>query len=111
MMKLGLPQAILTLLAQFYKKSIVITHCCLDSLMNLVCSFMDDQLAQACIAQITLFSAENQTSVEILEELTMHENDEISEKAQEIIEIFFEDADPEYNLNLQERTEDMDQIV
>ena len=59
MMKLGLPQAILTLLAQFYKKSIVITHCCLDSLMNLVCSFMDDQLAQACIAQITLFSAEN----------------------------------------------------
>ena len=72
---------------------------------------MDDQLAQSCIAQITLFSADNTTSIEMLEHLSMHENDEISEKAQEIIEIFFEDADPDNFLNLEERNENMDQIV
>ena len=79
--------------------------------MNLVCSFMDDNLANNCMAQITLFSADNSTSLDILEYLSMHDNDEISEKAQEIIEIFFEDADPDNFLNLEERTEDMDQIV
>lgn len=52
------------------------------------------------------FSYESLSAMEVLEEVAMSKNDEISERAQECISYFFEDYDPETNIFLQERLDE-----
>ena len=69
--------------------------------------YQDEDLAEKAKAQLTLFSYNDESAMEILQELAYtHKDEEVAEKAMECFENFFDEYDMEDLLYLEERLED-----
>ena len=102
---IGMIKVLFTMLAKFSSISLSTTSYCLDALFNLMEFWQDESIQDKIKHQCCEFTFGNQTGMDILDNLTVGNNEYITEKATELLMYYFDIFGDQDEFRLDERDE------